>query len=75
MHPYRTHASTPPELPPEMPSEEKFLIALLVLIGGVRVLAAVVAEQPMGAEPTIGLLMLAGGVYAAICRRGGGLER
>ncbi len=49
-----------------MPSEEKFLIVLLILLGGVRVLFAVVAGKPLDAEPTVGLMMMLFGVYSGL---------
>ena len=66
MHPYRTPDTPPPERPPEMPSEEKFLIGLLVVIGGVRVLFAAIAGKPMDAEPTVGLMMVLAGLYSGL---------
>lgn len=49
-----------------MLSEEKFLIVLLILLGGVRVLFAVIAGKPLDAEPTVGLMMMLVGVYSGL---------
>jgi hypothetical protein len=66
-HPYRD----PPEPPRARkragtPSEEWFLIALLVVIGGVRIAVAVASGRPLDAEPTIALAMLVLGVWCGM---------
>ena len=49
-----------------MPSEEKFLVVLLVVIGGVRVLPAVIGGRPLDAGATVGLMMMMFGLYSGL---------
>jgi hypothetical protein len=46
-----------------MPSEEWFLIGLLLVIGAVRIFAAIAAGKPLDAEPTLGLAMFVFGLW------------
>jgi hypothetical protein len=41
-------------------------MVLLLVIGGIRVLFAVVAGKPMDAEPTLGLFMVLAGLYMGL---------
>ena len=59
MHPYR---SVPPGPPPPGPPEERVTIWLLVLLGGARVVLAVVSGEHFDTEATLALLMFCLGV-------------
>lgn len=56
--PYRTPPSQPAEAPPSRAEEELVLAWALILVGGVRVLGAVVKCEIWGAEPTLALLLV-----------------
>ena len=58
VHPYRTPAPPPTAKPAERPNEEKFLIALLVGVGGLGVFAA---------GSNVALIMLVLGLAWALC--------
>jgi len=67
VHPYRDPPPPRPARPPAgLPSEEWFLIALLVAIGGLLVSVGIFAGSPIDAPTTIGLLGLALGLYCAV---------
>lgn len=60
MHPYRSVAPAPgPVRSPETPSDEAALRMVLILVGLVRVVVAVATSEDFGAEPTIGLSLIA----------------
>jgi hypothetical protein len=58
VHPYRSPVAPAPERPAEMPSEERFLIVLLVVIGG----ALVMCGRRFDTGSTVGLMMVVTGV-------------
>lgn len=60
MPPYRTAVpARGPVRSPETPSDEAALLVVLVLVGLVRVVVAVATSEDFGAEPTVGLLLIA----------------
>jgi hypothetical protein len=65
VHPYRTAPPAEPAEPRERPPAEEWALAGgLALIGGVRVIAALVQSEPFATEATIALLMfVVGAVY------------
>ncbi len=64
MHPYRDLPERPPaKKPGGLPSEEWFLIFLLVVIGGLRFFIGILAGLPLDGEATLGMLGLALGLY------------
>ncbi len=63
MHPYRTAIPAPgPACSPETPSDEAGLLVILVGVGLVRVVVGVATGEAFGAEPTVGLLLIAVGI-------------
>jgi hypothetical protein len=64
MHPYRTPPGSLHDEPPEgMFSEERALLWMVIVLGGVRVVVAVIARQEFGAEPTAALIGLFAGIW------------
>lgn len=68
--PYRSLPESPPPPCPRMPAEDRFLIGLLVVIGGIRFFGALFAGAPLDAEPTLALAMLVLGVGWGLRWRG-----
>jgi hypothetical protein len=55
VHPYRVPPDEPVQEPPRrLPTEERFLIVLMIVIGGLRVLLGILAGKPFDGEMTLG---------------------
>jgi hypothetical protein len=68
VHPYRTPPVAPVVDEPDEPAEESFVLGVLIVLGGVRVVVAVAQRVPLDAEGTIALVMLGVGLAGAARR-------
>lgn len=74
MHPYRSAAPTPGlARSPEPETDDGPLLVVLAAVGLIRVVVAVATGEAFGAEPTVGLLLIAlaiAGWWRGRARRG-----
>jgi hypothetical protein len=66
LHPYRRPPASRDATAGEERRDDYVLAALLVFLGGWRVVLALATDEPFGTEPTIAAIMTALGVVTAV---------